>query len=219
MKDKDTGLTLATSVYESIRHDIMNGGIKPGDKLTFDALREKYSIGISPLREALNRLHSEGWVVREEQKGFRAAEISAQELRQLVRSRILIEGAAITEALKLKDVAAEEALVLAFHRLKKEKRLVDGQRSIAWEKCRRDFHIALVAGAGLPHVTAFSTQLFDIAERYRILCASGYPERNERDEHVEIVEAYLQGDAPRTIALLAAHYQVTVDMILRASFS
>lgn len=219
MKDKDTGLTLATSVYESIRHDIMNGGIKPGDKLTFDALREKYSIGISPLREALNRLHSEGWVVREEQKGFRAAEISAQELRQLVRSRILIEGAAITEALKLKDVAAEEALVLAFHRLKKEKRLVDGQRSIAWEKCHRDFHIALVAGAGLPHVTAFSTQLFDIAERYRILCASGYPERNERDEHVEIVEAYLQGDAPRTIALLAAHYQVTVDMILRASFS
>jgi GntR family transcriptional regulator, carbon starvation induced regulator len=219
MKDKETGLTLATSVYESIRHDIMNGGIKPGDKLTFDALRDKYSIGISPLREALNRLHSEGWVEREEQKGFRAAEISELELRELVRSRILVEGAAITEAIKLADVAYEESLVLAFHRLKKEKRLVDGQRSIAWEKCHRDFHIALVAGAKLPHVTAFATQLFDIAERYRILCASGYPERNERDEHAEIVDAYLQADAPRTLALLAAHYQVTVDMIVKASFS
>ena len=219
MKDKDTGLTLATSVYESIRHDIMNGGIKPGDKLTFDALRDKYDIGISPLREALNRLHSEGWVEREEQKGFRAAEISETELRALVRSRILVEGAAISEAIRLADVTCEEALVLAFHRLRKEKRLVDGQRSIAWEKCHRDFHIALVAGAKLPHVTAFVEQLFDIAERYRILCASGYPERNERDEHAEIVDAYLQGDAQRTLALLSAHYQVTVDMIVKASFS
>lgn len=218
MKDKETGLTLATSVYESIRHDIMNGGISPGDKLTFDALRDKYSIGISPLREALNRLCSEGWVAREEQKGFRAAETSEEELRQLVRSRILVEGAAVMEAIRLTDVAAEEALVLAFHRLKKEKRLVDGQRSAAWEKHHRDFHIALVSGAKLPHVTAFCTQLFDIAERYRILCASGYPGRNELDEHAEILEAFLEGNGARTIELLAAHYQVTVDMILRTSF-
>jgi GntR family transcriptional regulator, carbon starvation induced regulator len=219
MKHKETGLTLASSVYESIRHDIMNGGIRPGDKLLFDALREKYSIGISPLREALNRLHSDGWVAREEQKGFRAAEISADELRKIVRTRILIEGTAITEAIRLQDVESEEALVLAYHRLKKQKRHVGGERSPAWEKSHRDFHMALVAGAKLPHVTTFCMQLFDIAERYRILCASSYPERNERDEHDHIVSAYLEGDAEKTIALLAAHYQVTVDIILKVSFT
>jgi DNA-binding GntR family transcriptional regulator len=219
VKDKETGLTLASSVYENIRHDIMNGGIKPGDKLLFDALREKYSIGISPLREALNRLHSDGWVAREEQKGFRASEISAEELRKIVQTRIMIEGAAITEAIRLQDVASEEALVLAYHRLKKEKRHNAGARSMTWEKRHRDFHMALVAGAKLPHLTTFCMQLFDIAERYRILCASSYPERNERDEHEQIVSAYLEGDTAGTIALLAAHYQVTVDIILKVSFT
>src|SRR5665213_680089 len=218
LKDKQTGLTLASSAYENIRHDIMNGEIPPGDKLLFDKLREKYSIGISPLREALNRLHSDGWVLREEQKGFRAAEISEEELRQIVQARVLIEGAAIRAAIDLKDVNAEEALVLAFHRLSKGKRFVDGERSAKWERLHRDFHLALVAGAKLPHVTAFCMQLFDLAERYRILCASAYPERNERDEHSKILEAFTDGDADRTIGLLAEHYQVTVDLILNASF-
>ena len=217
MKHKDTGLTLATSVYDHIRRDIMNGVIRPGDKLLFDILREKYAIGISPLREALNRLHSEGWVVRQEQKGFRAAEISADDVRKLVRSRILVEGAAIAEAIRTGSVVAEEALVLAHHRLKKERRLVDGERSPAWEACHRDFHIALVAGCGLPHVIAFCTQLFDIAERYRILFASTYPERNEADEHTQILEAYLSGNAEETTRLLGAHYHVTLELILASS--
>jgi GntR family transcriptional regulator, carbon starvation induced regulator len=219
MKHKETGLTLATSVCESIRRDIMNGEFRPGSKLIFDELREKYAIGISPLREALNRLYSEGWVVREEQKGFRVAETSETELRQIVRSRILLEGAAISEALRLKDSAAEEALVLAFHRLKKEKRLIQGRRSVTWERRHRDFHMALVSGSNLGQITAFCGQLFDVAERYRILFASSYSERNELDEHSDIVEAYLAGDATKTISLLGSHYQVTVDMILRASVS
>ena len=205
-------------MYETIRRDIMNGEIPPGGKLLFDALRSKYDIGISPLREALNRLDSEGWVVREERKGFRAAPISEAELRQIVESRIMIEGAAIAAGIERKDVEAEERIVLSYHRLSKERRLVDGQRSTLWEKLHKDFHIALVDAAGLAPVTAFCSQLFDRAERYRILCASTYPERNEREEHAEILNAFVAGDAARTTDLLAAHYQVTVDRILESGF-
>lgn len=197
-----------------IRRDIMNGEIPPGGKLLFDGLRAKYDIGISPLREALNRLDSEGWVVREERRGFRAAPISEVELREIVRSRILIEGAAIAVGIERKNVEAEERIVLAYHRLSKERRSTDGERSVLWEKLHKDFHMALVAAAGLAPVTAFCSQLFDRAERYRILCASTYPERNERDEHAGIINAFVDGDAARTTELLAAHYQVTVDMIL-----
>ena len=218
MRDKETGLTRATSVYDSIRRDIMRGEIRPGEKLLFDVLRDRYSSGISPLREALNRLYSEGWVAREEQRGFRAAETSEEELRKLVETRLMVEGAAITSALQLKDVAAEEHLVLVFHRLRKAHRFVDGQRSENWERLHKEFHASLIAGAKLPRVTAFCSQLFDVAERYRILYASGYPERNERDEHGRILDAYLNGDANLTVELLSAHYTVTLHMILGASF-
>ena len=64
VKMKETGLTLGSSAYEAIRSDIMEGRFEPGAKLQFDALRQRYGIGISPIREALSRLHSEGWVAR-----------------------------------------------------------------------------------------------------------------------------------------------------------
>lgn len=214
MSDTETALTRASSIYDRIRGEIMNGTIPPGEKLLFDVLRERYGIGISPLREALNRLDSEGWVVREERKGFRAAPTSEAELRQILQSRILTEGAAISRGIERADTEAEEHAVLAFHRLGKQKRPADGECSPLWKKLHKEFHLALVATAGLEPINHFCAQLFDRAERYRIIYASKYPERNERQEHENILQAFVDGNAERTRDLLAAHYQVTLDIII-----
>jgi DNA-binding GntR family transcriptional regulator len=219
VKDKSSGLTLATSVYEAIRRDIMEGRRKPGEKLRFDFLRKQYDAGISPIREALSRLSADGWVVREEQRGFRVAEISRDELLELVRTRVLIESLAVREAIARKDAAAEEALVLAFHRLSKEPRQRNGGRNGEWELRHKQFHMGLVAGCGLKWVMQYCEQLFDVAERYRLLAATSYPERKEQGEHRAILDAYVAGDADRVAKLLSRHYQVTVDIILKARFS
>jgi GntR family carbon starvation induced transcriptional regulator len=218
VKDKSSGLTRATSVYEAIRRDIMEGRRKPGEKLRFDFLRKQYAAGISPIREALNRLSADGWVKREEQRGFRVAEVSRDELLELVRTRVLLEGLAVREAIARHDSVAEEALVLAFHRLSKEPRYRDEERNNQWELRHKQFHMALVAGCGLKWIVQYCEQLFDVAERYRLLAATSYPERKEQQEHRGILEAYVAGDADRVEKLLARHYQVTVDIILKARF-
>ena len=220
VKIKDTGLTMASSAYEAIRIDIMEGHIPPGEKLQFDALRERYDAGISPIREALSRLHSDGWVVREEQRGYRVTEISRDELLDVVRTRVLIESVAIDEALGHGNSIAEENLVLAFHRLSKERRLTpEGARNFEWEKRHRQFHMALVAGCRLKWMRQFVEQLFDVQERYRLLTAPHHAERSERDEHLAILEAYVAGDAAQLKQRIAAHYQVTVDIIVEARFA
>src|SRR5690606_33547373 len=145
---------------------------RPGEKLQFDFLRDRYNAGISPIREALSRLHADGWVVREEQRGYRAAEISRDELLELVRTRVIIEGAAIQEAIANADDAAEERVVLSFHRLSKHHRFLPGsasERNPEWERRHREFHLALVAGCRLKWITQYCEQLFDVAERYRLL--------------------------------------------------
>lgn len=221
VKDKASGLTLATSVYEAIRLDIIEGRYEPNEKLQFDALRDRYNIGISPIREALSRLHSDGWVMREEQRGYRVATVSRSELLELVRTRVLLEGVAIREAIGNQDTALEEELVLAFHRLNKEPRYLAGEgiRNPAWEKRHRQFHLALAAGCKLKWLMQYCEQLFDVAERYRLLAAASYPERMEKEEHRAILEAFLASDAEKVIALLAKHYQVTVDIILKTRFA
>ena len=221
VKDKASGLTLASSVYEAIRLDIIEGRCGPGEKLQFDFLRDRYNAGISPIREALSRLHADGWVVREEQKGFRVANISRDELLEIVRTRVLIEGVAMREAIAAQDVESEEQLVLAFHRLSKEHRYLSAEgpvRNPEWEKRHRQFHMALVSGCKLKWIIQYCEQLFDLAERYRLLAATVYPERKEKEEHRAILEAYLAGDAARVQSLLAAHYQTTVDIILQSRF-
>jgi DNA-binding GntR family transcriptional regulator len=221
VRDKASGLTLASTVYEQIRFDIIEGRYESGEKLQFDLLRDRYGVGLSPIREALSRLHADGWVVREEQRGFRVAQISKSELLELVKTRVLIEGIAVREAIAAADAGAEEALVLAFHRLSKETRFLPGdvpRRNPEWEKRHRQFHLALVGGCHLKWIIQYCEQLFDIAERYRLLGATSYPERMEKDEHREILDAFLSKDAAHVEALLARHYQVTVDIVLRAGF-
>jgi GntR family carbon starvation induced transcriptional regulator len=215
VKIKSTGLTLASSAYEAIRLDIIEGRLRPGEKMQFDALRERYGIGISPIREALSSLQAEGWVDREEQRGFRVAEISDEELTELARTRVLIEGMAVAEAIARNDTAAEEELVLAYHRMSKEHRIKEGMaRNLEWEKRHRDFHLALIAGCRMKWIVQLGQQLFDVYERYRLLSGPINPERKELGEHRAILDAYVAGDAAEVKKLLAQHYQVTIDFIM-----
>lgn len=217
LSEDRSGSTLTTSVYEQLRSEILGGDLRPGQKLGSEALRQRFNIGGSPIREALNRLLAEGLVALEAQKGFRVAPISKAELSELVTARCWIDGAAITEAIKRYDIQWEENLVLALHRLSRTGRQAPNNsgRNTDWEAKHREFHRALVSGCGSRWVTRISEQLFDAAERYRLLAADQVSERNERDEHRAIVDACLERNADRAVQLLGEHYGATYKVIVK----
>ena len=213
----DKAATLTKSVYEQIRTDVLSGKLRPGEKLGAEALRTRFKTGSSPVREALNRLFSEGFVALEEQKGFRVAPVSREEFSELVTARCWIEGAAITEAIKRFDMAWEESLVLALHRLSKTRRGEPGHgRNIEWEERHKAFHMALVSGCGTRWIIRISEQLFDAAERYRLLGADYVPERNELEEHRAMVSACFERNAEKAVEMLRLHYGRTFDVIVNS---
>ena len=67
MKNIDT---IGSTVYKQIKRDIIFGELAPSSKLKLDGLKSKYPVSLSTLRETLNRLASEGFVIAEEQRGF-----------------------------------------------------------------------------------------------------------------------------------------------------
>jgi len=210
-------LTLTKSVYEQLRADVLNGKLRPGEKLGAEALRNRFNTGSSPVREALNRLLSEGFVALEEQKGFRVAPVSRQELSELVTARCWIDGAAMTESIRRFDTGWEETLVLALHRLSRTSRGDKGRPGDAdWEGRHKTFHMALVGGCGTRWIVRISEQLFDAAERYRRLAADYVPERNELDEHRTIVEACFERNPDKAVQLLKHHYGQTFDVIVES---
>jgi len=216
---KKGGATLSTTVYQELRSDLLAGRLKPGEKLRAEALGQRFSIASSPIREALNRLVSEGFVLLEDQKGFRVAPVSEDELKELVRARCWIDGAAVTESIRQFDTAWEEALVLALHRLSRTSRWASPTSTTPdpnWEQLHRDFHKVLVSGCGSRWIRKISEQLFDAAERYRLLAADQIPERNELNEHRAIVDACLARKPAEAVKLLEAHYGMTFSVIMRS---
>ena len=68
--------TLGGIALDVLRADILRCRLRPDTRLRLEELRERYGMSISPLREALMRLQSEGLVTLEENKGFRVSPVS-----------------------------------------------------------------------------------------------------------------------------------------------
>ena len=91
---------MATSIYDHLRQNILSGDLRPDEKLRSESLRGRYEVGNSTLREALNRLSVDGFVVREDQKGFSVATESKRSLEELVRTRCWLKEIAFRESIR-----------------------------------------------------------------------------------------------------------------------
>lgn len=102
---------LSDEIYFLIRKMIFNYEILPGAKVNIDALAKKLEVSQTPVREALSRLESDGLIVKEPLKGFRATDLlTIQELDDLFKFRLLIEPFAASEAAKRIDETGKKAL-------------------------------------------------------------------------------------------------------------
>jgi DNA-binding GntR family transcriptional regulator len=209
--------TLASSVHDRLRGDILSGALPPDEKLRTEALRERYGVGNSPLREALNRLSADGLVTREDQKGFRVAAASRADLEELVKTRCWLEEIALRQSIEYGDDAWEESVVLRYHRLSRVRRSSSEDEYVVnyeWEARHRAFHLALLGACGSRWLMQYCTQLNDQAGRYRRLAiVVSYPGRNELTEHEAIMRAATSRDADEAVRLLLAHYDRTAGII------
>jgi len=215
------GATLATSIYGQIRSDILSGKLRPGEKLRAEFLRDRYQAGNSPIREALNRLSVDGFVTREEQRGFRVATVSKDDLRELIDTRCWLEETALRKSIENGGTQWEEGLVLAFHRLSRVPRSSQEktfERNPEWDDLHRAFHMALISACGSRWLLGFCEQLNDQADRYRRLSSESYPDRDPMQEHRTIMDAAIDGDADRAVEVLHEHYRRTGDIILESDF-
>ena len=209
--------TLASSVYDRLRDDILCGALPPDEKLRTEALRARYGVGNSPIREALNRLSADGLVTREDQKGFRVAAASRDDLVELVKTRCWLEAIALRESIESGGDEWEESVVLQFHRLSRVRRSSSEGTYVInpeWEARHRAFHLALLSACGSRWLLQYCAQLNDQADRYRQLAiVVSYPKRNELVEHEAIMKAATDRNADEAVRLLLAHYDRTAGLI------
>jgi len=206
--------------YEQLRTHLVTGVLAPNEKLLIKNLCERYEVGPSAVREALARLSAEGLVVAEPQRGFHAAPVSIEELRDLTEVRIELETRCLRRSIENGDMAWETRVVGSLHQLS---RMPRGERegnpalpARPWEDSHAAFHTALVSACGSPWLLSLRQQLYVQSERYRLLAAARITRsRNLELEHKTLVKAVLDRDVDRAVSLVTTHFAATSENMTR----
>jgi DNA-binding GntR family transcriptional regulator len=87
-------------VYEQLKAMAVSFEFKPGERLNEGAIASRLGVSRTPLREALNRLNTEGFLRFAPGRGFFCRELDAQEIFDLYELRKSIEIASVRLAIK-----------------------------------------------------------------------------------------------------------------------
>ena len=222
LANASTVQTLNASALAQLRSDILTCRLMPNERLRVEALRERYGMGTSPIREALMRLEAEGLVELEQNKGFRVSEVSAANLLDLMRTRVEIETIALRWSIEKGGVEWEANLLGAFHRLSRQTKIDPSNPdaiSEDWSREHADFHTALVAACGSPTMMAIRARLFEQADRYVALSImSSGPLRDDVTEHKQLMRVALNRETEKAVELNRLHITRTLDRVA-ASFA
>jgi GntR family transcriptional regulator, carbon starvation induced regulator len=211
--------SLASSVYESLRCEIIAAQYSPGQKLHIQELCGHYGVALSPVREALVRLSQRGLVDHRDQRGFSIPLVEPAQVDELAKTRCWFNEIGLRESIAKGDDGWEEGLLLAHHRLAKLPLHVrrDGRpvTNPRWEDAHRIYHTQLIAACGSRWLIAYCEQLFDVADFYRHLSleSTSFPREVRIKEHDDIMRAALARDADKAVALLARHFTLSAELV------
>ena len=93
-------LPLRDVVFQTLRQAILRGELKPGERLMEIHLAQKLGVSRTPVREAIRKLELEGLVLMIPRKGAIVAEITVQDLEDVLEVRMALEELAVKIACK-----------------------------------------------------------------------------------------------------------------------
>jgi len=192
---------LREAVQDAIRAAILAGRYLPGDRLLEDQLAQELDVSRNPVREALQALTTEGFVVIEPRRGARVATISPKRAGELFEVRGVLEGLA-------GRLAAERRTPEQLRELQaivdEGSRLVAAGRLGELPDLNTRFHLALHAAAGNDMLAETISRLSPIISW---VYARRVAERSTDSwsEHAAIVEAIAIGDGDLAHTRACAH--------------
>lgn len=207
--DETVEETVGEAAWRRLRGDILAGRLAPGKKLKLEALRERYGASVGTLREALNRLATEGLVLAEGQRGFEVTPVSVENLREIAELRLLVECQALEDSFRAGDVDWESRVVAAYHKLAAmEARMEDGDFTALdlWKRYDWEFHQSLISACGSKVLMQLHGAVFDKYLRYQMIALS-FRGDIAAGEHRTMLDCALKRDAEEARRILTKHLQ------------
>jgi DNA-binding GntR family transcriptional regulator len=222
--------SIADQIYENLKNSIINGEIKPGDRLFEVELAKTFQASRTPVREAFRRLEQDHLVERLAQGGVRVPIINRETIEDLYNLRAVLETYALE--LACERVAPEQITTLkqiraqAFELLKSSesardyvlKRLLELNSSFhetIYEATGSKFLIkvisnlrAIVMGIRTRSIQADQAWLQVWDEHSRLI---EHLERGEKDRAIQLIREHVANAADQALSVIELHADGALD--------
>jgi DNA-binding GntR family transcriptional regulator len=218
MENKQNGRSV-DRVYDAVKSMAITYGIRPGERINEVDLARQLNVSRTPLREALNRLVTEGFLTTQLNKGFFARRLDPTEVFNLYEFRSAVESAAVLiacERATKQELQAIEKFVLAS---KDKKEDVLATKLLGLDE---EFHEHI---ARATHNGEFVRTIRGINARIhfvRWIDMQSGRRMHTQNEHLRIVQALKTRDANSAARLMRDHIERRLDQIvevIRAGFA
>jgi len=192
-QDRQNGAKSALEAADWIRERIRTGRLVPGQRLIETDLMKELGASRSKVREALQRLETEDLITIEEYRGASVKRIGRDEIRQIYRARMVLEGLAAA------DFAASDSPKLKQRLQRLQEQMNDAIAAGAQErfaKLNSEWHALITEGSGNVYVARFLSRL--AVPIYRLLFSSFYTQKRieaANSDHKAITAAIVEGRA------------------------
>ncbi|GAA4065384.1 GntR family transcriptional regulator [Streptomyces shaanxiensis] len=193
----------ADRVYNHVKQGVLERRYEGGTLLTEGELAEAVGVSRTPVREALLRLEVEGLIKLYPKKGALVLPVSAQEIKDVVETRILVEEHAARKA-----VPAPPGLIARLEELLAQQKAQAATGDLAGAAVTdRCFHAEIVRSGGNEILSRLYDQLRDRQLRMGVAVLHSHPDRIAKTlvEHEEILQALRSGDAEAAVGLVHRH--------------
>ncbi len=194
-------LSMAKLVGEKIRGQILDGKLRPGERLVEDRLSAELGVSRVPVREALRELSAEGLVRIERNRGASVTEVTPEMVAELVEVRALLEGLNARLAAHRHDpeIVAELRDVL-----KRGNEAAEAGSSAQLARLNAEFHERLAQAS---RNSVLSDVMRGLRERTSLAFALNGRRRAHEDwqEHAGVLAAVIAGDAELAALLATRH--------------
>ena len=200
----DEYLPLRDVVFNTLRQAILKGELKPGERLMEIQLANKLGVSRTPVREAIRKLELEGLVLMIPRKGAEVAEITRQDMEDVLEVRTALEELAVKDACDHITDAQLSELKKASNEFKKA--LLEGKDLVTCADADMHFHNVILSATNNRRLIQMLNNLSEQMYRYRVeyLKDDGiYPRLIE--EHQKMYDALKAKDQELAVSYVEKH--------------
>ena len=228
---------LTQKAYQHIHGQLSGGQLMPGSRLSNRGVAKEVGVSFTPVREALNRLVSEGLLEYRQGLGVFVPTLNSQEIQEIYELREILESAAAERVCKNAPPHMIAEMSDCYKQMADIYEQIDddaqgnilGDQSDAWQAADSDFHMSLLRAAGNRRLldtveglrTSLTAMLGGLGQLSGIIGHRFVSEPREQikrtlDEHRRILEALKNGDGNTAHTVMSEHIHSGLKLALAA---